>query len=280
MISRRSQGGLSLIELAIGLVIVATLLAGLLVPLASQVDQRRIKETSRLLEEAREALLAFAAVNGRLPCPATDTSRGIETFTGLGNGACAYQTGFLPAVTLGMSGVDAQGYLSDPYGLVNGSGANTNRVRYAVRSSADATFMIGGVPNPLTRSGKISGLSPLPANTVSLQSIASSDGYLSVCAFARAAANDTSCTGTGNYALANGNAVAVIFSLGPNGPFPASFSNDELENTGDRLSDATVKLFFVSRPRDTAGTDQFDDQIVWISPSILLSRMIAAGTLP
>lgn len=278
MVSQRRQRGFSLIELALGLVIVATLLAGLLVPLATQVEQRRWDETRRLLDDAREALLAFAAVNARLPCPATATSNGAEAPAG--GGACSLQAGFLPAATLGMSGVDAQGYLSDPFGLVDSAGANSNRIRYAVRSSVDASFAVGAIANPLTTTGSISGVSPLPAGKVSLQSIAGSDGYLSVCAFTRAAAADTSCTGSGNYALANGNAVAVVFSLGPNGPAPASFSADELENTGDHLTAATGKLYFVSRPRDSAGTDQFDDQIVWISPSTLLARMIAAGTLP
>lgn len=282
MTSARRQGGFSLIELALGLLIVATLLAGLLVPLAAQVEQRRWDETRRQLEDAREALLAFAAVNGRLPCPASDTSNGTEQFASgspagsPADGKCATQAGFLPAVTLGLSGVDSQGYLSDPFGMVDGTGANSNRIRYAVRSSADASFVVGAIANPLTKTGAISGVSPVPAGKVSLQSIAGSDGYLTVCARATPA----DCTEAGNYKLANGNAVAVIFSLGPNGPTPALFGNDELENTGDHLTAAAGKLYFVSRPRDGAGADQFDDQIVWISPSTLLARMIAAGTLP
>lgn len=282
MTTRRHQGGFSLVELALGLVIVATLLAGLLVPLASQVEQRRWDETRRLLEEAREALLAFAAVNARLPCPATDASNGAEAPPG--GGACSVQAGFLPAATLGLSGVDAQGYLSDPFGLVDGTGANSNRIRYAVRSSVDGSFTVGAppIPNVLTTSGTISGISPVPAGKVSLQVIAGSDGYLTVCA--RATAVD--CTEPGNHRLANGNALAVVFSLGPNGPMvllpPAEqrFSPDELGNIGNHLTAAPGKLYFVNRPRDSEGVDHFDDQILWISPSTLLARMIAAGTLP
>lgn len=279
----RRQTGLSLIEMAVGLVIVATLLTGLLVPMATQLEERRWRETRQLLEDAREALLTFAAVNRRLPCPASDTSNGIEAVpNALGpSNDCIFQAGFLPAVTLGMSGLDGSGSLSDPFGLVTGSGVNTNRVRYAVRYASDDSFKVGTVPNPITFSGAISGVSPPPDGRASLRDIAASSGYHTVCARARTASADTSCTGADNYPLASGTAVAVIFSLGPNGPVPSSWSVDETENTDNHLDSAAKgPLFFVSRPRDSEGSDRFDDQIVWISPSALLARMIAYGALP
>jgi prepilin-type N-terminal cleavage/methylation domain-containing protein len=46
--------------------------------------------------------------------------------------------------------------------------------------------------------------------------------------------------------------------------------------TGDELENADNNLTFVSHiPSDT-----FDDQVIWILPSILKSRMVAAGRLP
>ena len=69
--TNRRQGGFSLVELALGLVIVATLLSALLVPLATQLDQRRTGETQRLLEVAREAIYGFVVAQDRFPCPAT-----------------------------------------------------------------------------------------------------------------------------------------------------------------------------------------------------------------
>jgi type II secretory pathway pseudopilin PulG len=282
---RRLQGGFSLVELAIGLVIVATLLSTLLIPLARQIEQRRTAETQRLLSEAREALLTFAAVNRRLPCPATATSNGAEVFDTGGaatNGECAFESGFLPAATLGLSAVDPQGYLSDPFGEAGAAGNNTNRIRYAVRSSQDSTFLLDGVANPFTSTARISGTTPQPAGTVSLQSIASGTGYFSVCAFRRASPADTACTGTkagvANYPLANGNAIAVLFSLGENGP-RGDFGPDELENTNDHLA-ATPDRFFVSRAAGNVTGDEYDDLVVWISPTALLSRMLAAGALP
>jgi prepilin-type N-terminal cleavage/methylation domain-containing protein len=285
MKSRLAQAGFSLVELAIGLVIVATLLSTLLIPLARQIEQRRTAETQRLLSEAREALLTFAAVNRRLPCPATAASNGAEVFDSGGtaaNGECAFEAGFLPAATLGLSGVDPQGYLSDPFGEAGVGGTNTNRIRYAVRSSQDGSFLVDGVANPFTATARISGTTPQPAGTVSLQSIASGTGYLTVCAFKRANAADTSCTGTKatvtNYPLANGNAIAVLYSLGENGP-RGVFGPDETENANDHLL-ATPDRFFVSRAAGNVAGDEYDDLVVWISPTALLSRMLAAGALP
>lgn len=70
---------------------------------------------------------------------------------------------------------------------------------------------------------------------------------------------------------------AVIVSHGskpagayqPTGNQIAGAANDELEN-------ANTTLTFVSRtPNDT-----FDDLVTWVNPSILKSRMVAAGRLP
>ena len=64
--------GFTLIELAVVIAIVALLLGALLVPLATQVQGRNIKETQRSLKEIKEALLGYAVTQGRLPCPDTD----------------------------------------------------------------------------------------------------------------------------------------------------------------------------------------------------------------
>ena len=62
--------GFTLIEIAVTLFIVTLLIGSILVPLQTQVEIRKIEETQRLLEQAREALLGYAASRGYLPCPA------------------------------------------------------------------------------------------------------------------------------------------------------------------------------------------------------------------
>ena len=56
----KTQQGFTLIELAIVLVIVTILVGGLAMPLSAQIEARRISETRKTLEEAREAILGYA----------------------------------------------------------------------------------------------------------------------------------------------------------------------------------------------------------------------------
>lgn len=104
--------GFTLIEIAIVLVIVGLLLGGLLMPLATQVENARRQETQRALEEIRDAIIGFAVINGRLPCPDSDnTPDGVEDRSGVANSctALAGQLGVVPWVTLGVAGSDAWG---------------------------------------------------------------------------------------------------------------------------------------------------------------------------
>lgn len=97
--------GFSLIEMAVVLLVVTLLLGGLLVPFATQVEQRRIAETQKALEEIKEALIGFAIRNGRLPCPASAASNGVEV------GPLCTESSLLPWATLGLPRADAWGRL-------------------------------------------------------------------------------------------------------------------------------------------------------------------------
>src|SRR6185503_17800324 len=65
--------GFTLIELSVVFSIVALLLGGLMYTLSAQTEQRDFEETRRRLDRARELVLSYAIVNGKLPCPATAT---------------------------------------------------------------------------------------------------------------------------------------------------------------------------------------------------------------
>jgi len=123
MRNEHSQSGFTLIEIAIVLVIVGLLLGGVLTPFTAQKEQERRSEAFDYLDESRDALLGFAIVNNRLPCPDTDNPPdGLENSCTAGTGN--FRTGVLPWVTLSLEvAVDPWG---DPIGYaVNGGFSDT-----------------------------------------------------------------------------------------------------------------------------------------------------------
>src|ERR1700726_1244474 len=111
---KHSHRGFTLIEVAISMVILGLVMTGLVVSLTQQLQQRRLLDTRTTLAQANDALLAFVTANGRLPCPATAASKGIEGLVAAGlAGQCTAAAGYLPAVTLGLPNVDGNGMLND-----------------------------------------------------------------------------------------------------------------------------------------------------------------------
>lgn len=107
---RASVAGFSLVEMAVVLVIVGLMIGGLLTPLAMQMEQRRIGDTQKAMDEAREALMGFAMRNGYLPCPAISAANGLEDRSG-GNCTDGRRQGLLPWATLGVSKLDSWGHI-------------------------------------------------------------------------------------------------------------------------------------------------------------------------
>ncbi|MEO8004277.1 MAG: prepilin-type N-terminal cleavage/methylation domain-containing protein [Betaproteobacteria bacterium] len=105
-----ADAGFTLIEVAIVLFVLALLGGAILVPLGAQVEQRQYDETTRSMNDVRDALLGFAVVNKRLPCPTaiddSPTADGLERLTG---SACTSAQGYLPWTTLGGGAIDAWG---------------------------------------------------------------------------------------------------------------------------------------------------------------------------
>ncbi|GJI97122.1 prepilin-type N-terminal cleavage/methylation domain-containing protein [Duganella caerulea] len=107
---KHRQSGFTLVEIAIVLVIVGLMIGGLLTPLSMQLEQRKITETQKTMEDAREALTGFALRNGYLPCPAISASNGLEARDG---NRCAgdRRSGYLPWATLGLGKLDGWNHL-------------------------------------------------------------------------------------------------------------------------------------------------------------------------
>jgi len=246
----RASRGFTLIELAVVMFIVTLLLGGMLLPLSAQQDVRAFAETQKALNDARDALLGYAMANGRLPCPASSTSNGIEDPAG--GGTCNHpHDGFLPAATLGITPVDSSGYLVDGWGS-----DSFNRVRYALTKSNAYAFS--------TASGM---------QTTGMTNLAPD---LQVCSTAVGMTN----AGTADTAICDpshvlaSDAVAVIYSIGKNGGTGGS-GTEETHNPNPQ-SVTTADRAFVAAPQGSTS----DDQMLWLSKNILYNRLVAAGRLP
>ncbi len=125
--------GFTLIEMAIVLVVVGLLVAGLLVPLGVQRDVRDYAETRAELSEYKEALIGYALSQTPpyLPCPDTVGGDGIEEVRV--GGVCPINTGEVPWVTLGLPEVD--------------SWNNTYLYRVSAAFSNSNGFTLGSVGN-------------------------------------------------------------------------------------------------------------------------------------
>ncbi|HYC46048.1 MAG TPA: prepilin-type N-terminal cleavage/methylation domain-containing protein [Burkholderiales bacterium] len=265
--SRERIAGFTILELAITLAIMAVLAVGVLVPFIAQVTQRRIAETERILEQAKETLMGFAAATGRLPCPALPDTDGFEKFAAGGtvaNGSCATFYGFLPAATLGFTPVDNQGYAIDAWTTTQ------NRIRYAVSNQT-----VNGVTNPFT---KTNGMRDATATQLAGAT------FLVVCSAGTGAVPATPACASAASTLTI-NAPAVIWSNGANAA-TGGRSADEAENphpnpdTGAFAQYGTADRVFVSRTIRSVSGAEFDDIVTWLSVGNLVSRMVLAGQLP
>jgi type II secretory pathway pseudopilin PulG len=247
-------------EVAISLAVLGILMAAVIMPLVTQIQQRNVSVTEKALGEIKDALLGFAAVNGRLPCPSTLASLGAEAFDvanggNPANGRCASFWGFVPARTLGITPVDTSGFVIDGWGSAN------NRIRYAVSSAT-----VGTVDRAFTTTDGV--------RTATLAQVATLGSLLIVCNSGVGVTPGVSCNSATTLA---DNAVVVIWSVGPNASTGGT-GTDEAQNpnpgneTGDRI--------FVSRPASDNVANPFDDIVTWTSINTLVNRMVAAGQLP
>jgi prepilin-type N-terminal cleavage/methylation domain-containing protein len=234
----KAERGFSLLEMAVVLVIVSALLGGLLMSLGATQEMNRRNATEARLQEIVDSLYGFAQVTGRLPCPATAGSGGAEA--PVGGGACTRDHGFVPAVTLGISGpVNDDGLLLDEW---------LNPYRYSVSDANGNAFTT--------------------ANGMRGVGMAALNPDLRVCA--QAACVDVIASSV----------PVVLLSMGADWAEFTAADVDATENSGETTvagyrmanDDDFVSTGYIE--------DVFDDQLVWISANILFTRMISAGQLP
>jgi prepilin-type N-terminal cleavage/methylation domain-containing protein len=273
----RRGAGFTLIELAVVLAIVGLLLGSLLFTLSAQVEQRNFEDTRRRLDLARELLLSYAAVNGRLPCPArsaaTTTPATVpgEEVRNTATGACtgdgvtdsyggvsgSVTLGLLPAKTIGFPQVDSSGLAADAW---------QGRIRYVI-----ATLITP------------SGTTPHFTNAANLKSngVGTQPNDLLVCKSATGITS-TTCGGSANQVMSQSLVVAVIYSTGKNYATASTYALATAAGRTDESINLKGDRVFVSHtPAPTGATNgEFDDQLTWITHGELYGRMISSGVLP
>lgn len=130
----QTQSGFFLVEVAIAVIVFGILMAGAIAVLRLQAERAQRGETQSALDEAKQALLSYAASNGRLPCPANPANAGSSSFgeaEALVSGSCEHVRGILPWKTLNIRGMDGWGqYLGYAVGteLTHELADSTNRI--------------------------------------------------------------------------------------------------------------------------------------------------------
>jgi prepilin-type N-terminal cleavage/methylation domain-containing protein len=257
----KKMNGFTLIELSVVLLIISLLMVGLLGPVGTQIEAQERQETIDRMNDIIESLYGFAIINGRLPCPDT-SGDGISNPTGSATCTAATGDGWLPWQTLGLN------FQGDTWG---------NRFKYHVTTPGFTTIDTG---------------------------ICAADSELDLCESGNITiltrGDDTS-TGAVLESKFQYNAAtlvpAVIVSHGRNALGATTASGTTMvattagtdENEND---DADTNANFYSRLFSSGATGcsddaneanvlcQFDDIVMWISPNILMNRMIKAEVLP
>ncbi|MDH5516907.1 MAG: type II secretion system GspH family protein [Gammaproteobacteria bacterium] len=234
--------GFTLIEITIVLIVMGLILGGVIKTVGVQRQQLKRDETRQILQNINQALIGFATTEGRLPCPDTDGD-GIENPQNPDNTtSCDDDEGFLPFVDIGVGGQDAWG----------------NGLRYRVRGTGNLSF--ANLPPAIDGGG----------NTTALDA-----------SFSMADNGNIRIEDRGANLIAN-DIPAVVISYGENGrrtiaggfPCAANFpSSIEDENCND---DTT----FLDDDYSSVTAAGYDDLVMWVSLTVLKSRMLEARRLP
>lgn len=283
--------GFTLVELAVAMVIIGLLLAAAMIPLSTQVELRNSADTRRTLDQIKDAMIGFAQVNGRLPCPANGSiaagaaNAGAEAVTGTD---CTAAFGVIPWSTLGVQENDAWGRrfsyrVSPAFADTNAAGTWATSTATSPASLANQTVC-----------------SPTPTPSAPASFALCTLGDIAVLSPTDTTKAPTTAVSTGVPAIIISHGKNGYGAYQPNGIQMAGTgaTHETANNGGGTDSSTLVGLTLAYRSRvfytrgampatndcsDTAtGVPlcEFDDIVVWISPSTLVARMVSAGRLP
>lgn len=240
-----SQQGFSLVELAVVLIVVALLSSGALYGISSQHRQMQLDESANQAGIAREAIIGFAMSAGRLPCPADPS---IPSRNGGGKEEVICTPGGCDPKSVGCECTCKYEHGVIPWQTLAIAETDPwgNRMTY---------FSGREFSNPISYDDEIKGIKArFTLETIGRANIQNESGS--------------------NIAS---DIPAVIVSHGARSYGAYTNEGQQIAGaTGHELTNASATLTFVSM----SPTDLFDDQVTWIIPTLLKSRMVSVGRLP
>lgn len=290
------QRGFTLIELAIVLVLLTVLAGGLLMPLTTQIETRRIAETQKTLEDARQAIMGYAMSSpATVTCTCkyqTDTTLDASSSTcsfcqpsGPADATLTFARHYLPCPDL--SGADPEPNQDND--LVDGLTDLNNGVedRYIVSVGGTTPGACATAAGNLPWVTLGTAAQDAWGNRIRYSLTASygdkakgfsstSTGDNQVCI-----SSAGGCSPTGTVAR---DVPVVLVSHGPNG-WGARNVNGTMQtapSSADELENTDADTGFVSRAPTQAGSasGEFDDLVEWISHDLLTSRVCPSGGCP
>ena len=145
---KKRQGGFSLVEIAVVMLIVGLLVAGSASLVKNKRDNAKYAETEEILKQIKEALLTYTLINGHMPCP--DTSPIYPSVTvnfgrenrGMMVSNCATASGRVPFRDLGLM----EENIRDSWGNFIAYNINTSAINFlsVLTSSHSAAYFNQG----------------------------------------------------------------------------------------------------------------------------------------
>lgn len=239
------QRGFTLVELAVVLVIGATLLGAGLKILTAQTDRVAVQTTKKHQEAIKQSLVGHIVRYGRLPCPDANNN-GLDDDRSGTPAVCDSAAGSLPYITLGLElGTVLDGwdnyikYMPSPAWHLTFDTVSTN---YTYTTIAD-TFNVG------ITDGAIAVSTRMPDDSATTTPIAT--------------------------------AAAVLISHGKNGLGATNFAGivNDAPTGADELSNTAAALSAIKREYTELdnGFGAFDDVVLYITPDDFYSTLLANG---
>ncbi len=291
-IRKARQRAFTLTELTVALLILSFLIGGLIMPLWRQIEASRGRDTQKMLESVREAIIGFAVINGRLPCPANPalatTAAGAGVEATVAAGPPAAPTGPIPVPVAPFNLWCAT---SNPgLGPVGGAGISIGVVPWITLGVPETDGWGRRITYAVTTAYADNGWCPstIPAGSGSSFCVTHPGN---VTFRTRAAAGPVG-------GVPATTVAAVIISHGPNGynaslPTGAAMPANPVANAFDENTNnpGIATANFITRDvwpaiagcNDNAGGSpmcEFDDLVLGIDMGRLVNRMVTAGRLP